>query len=108
MDKGIMYEHDYCEPEEHPEWLPECMNKSKGYDWLREHCEKMLEKPLSPNSRAEHQAVLKLIWKDTAWNKIIQEIEDWGAYIHKTDGETDILKGIKFCRSIIKKHLYCD
>ena len=108
MDRQIMYEHGYLEPEDRPEWLPECMNEPKGYDWLREHCEKMLKKPLSPNSKAEHQAVLGLIRKDTAWNKIIKEIEDWGAYIHETYGETDMLEGIKLCRSIIKKHLYCD
>ena len=103
-----MYEHGYCEPEDRPEWLPEYMNKPSGYDWLREHCEKMLEKPLSPNTRAEYQAVLELIWKDAAWNKAIAEIKDWGAYIQETDGETDQLKGINFCLSIIKTHLYCD
>lgn len=56
----------------------------------------------------EYQAVLELIRKDTAWNRAIEEIKDWGAYIQETDGETDLLKGINFCLDIIKKHVYCD
>ena len=39
-------------------------------------------------------------------HKAIEEINDWGAYIQETEGETDQLKGINFCLDIIKKHLY--
>ena len=49
-----------------------------------------------------------LMLKGSAWNKAIEEIKDWGAYIQEIDGETDQLKGINFCLSIIKKHLCCD
>ena len=103
MDRQIMYEHGYCEPEER-DWNP----FNTDYTWLREHCERMLKRPLDANHKAEHEAVLELIWKDTAWKRAIAEINDWGAYIQETDGETDQLKGINFCLGIIKKHLYCD
>lgn len=46
--------------------LPEWMIKTeslpcKGYSWLIKHCERTLERTLSPNVVAEHQAVLDII-----------------------------------------------
>ena len=61
MDRQIMYEHGYCEPEER-DWNP----FDTDYTWLRKHCEKVLSKPASTNTVTEHQAVLELIWENTA------------------------------------------
>ncbi|MCR5234446.1 MAG: hypothetical protein K6E53_11180 [Lachnospiraceae bacterium] len=45
-----------------PEWMIKTQNiPCQDYSWLKEHCERTLQKTLSPNARTEHQAVLNLI-----------------------------------------------
>lgn len=45
-----------------PEWMIKTQSiPCEDYSWLKEHCERTLQKVLSPNIRAEHQAVLNLI-----------------------------------------------